>query len=51
MTEYGIYDTKINRLIRKGFTENQANSFMSVHLADNKKPWLKIMTRVIGEWQ
>lgn len=55
MAEFGIFDTKLNKLIRERFSEGQADSFLKVHHDDmteaKKKPFLVKVKREIGEWQ
>ena len=55
MAEFGIFDTKQNKLIRVAFSEGQADSYLKVHHDDmtdaKKKPFLVKAKREIGEWQ
>lgn len=49
MTEYGI--TKHGKLIRKGFTFEQAKSFIKAKEDDKDESGYRIVSRVIGEWK
>lgn len=49
MTEYGI--TKNSRLIRIGFSFEQAKSFIKAKEDDRDKGEYRIVSRVIGEWK
>lgn len=49
MTEYGI--TKDNVLIRKGFTYEQAKSFIKAKEDSKDKCKYVIVSRVVGEWE
>lgn len=53
-SEWGVFNTKINKIIRSGFTEDQADSFISVHISDcnddKKKPWLMKVYKNISAW-
>lgn len=49
MIEYGI--TKNSVLIRKGFTLEQAKSFIKAKEDARDKGEYKIVSRVIGEWK
>lgn len=48
MTEYGI--TKNSKLIRIGFSFEQAKSFIKAKEDTRGKSEYKIVSRVIGEW-
>lgn len=55
MIEYGIEDIKKNKIIRLGFSKDQALSFIGVHISDcfdsKINPWFRIIYREISNWE
>lgn len=55
MIEFGVLNTKTNKLHREKMSEGQVDSLLKVHHddmeADKKKPYLVKAHREIGEWQ
>lgn len=54
MIEYGVLNTKTNKMHRFGMSEAQVESLLKVHREDReddgKKPYLVKIQRSIGEW-
>lgn len=54
MIEYGVLNTKTNKMHRFGMSEAQVESLLKVHREnredDGKKPYLVKIQRSIGEW-
>lgn len=54
MFEYGVWNTKINKVHRPSMSERQVDDLLKVHNenqeADGKKPYLVKIQRSVGEW-
>lgn len=55
MTEFGVLNTKTNKMHRIGMSEGQVDSLLKVHHddmeSDKKKPYLIKVHRTTSEWQ
>lgn len=55
MFEFGVLNTKTNKLHREKMSEGQVDSLLKVHHddmeTDKKKPYLVKVSREIGEWE
>lgn len=55
VTEFGVLNTKTNKMHRIGMSEGQVDSLLKVHHddmeSDKKKPYLIKVHRTTSEWQ